>query len=623
MEDKKCIPLVSICSITYNHALYIRQCLEGFLMQKTNFAFEVIINDDCSTDGTTEILKEYAEKYPHIIKPIFQQENQYQKGVRGMFQNIVLPRAHGKFIAICEGDDYWTDPLKLQKQVDFFQKNSGMTYCFTNRYEDDEIKHTRDVVCYHDRRYTLKDFISGFNPGIQTAMFLKEAYEQYYNPEYSLKVNGDRILPYFCLQNGYAKCLQEITGVYRKTGAGVCTSLAKTMGNEEWFVHSTNDFYNYHKTIGYPDVSAYVRGMTPRVSAYLKSVRNFSFRVAYKQVGRYRHNNDKFVFLLVISATFKYIFEKVLNKCYSKTASAWTWFARKFKSSHFSSYVFELNQENLNELSKMKEVLALQTPSLNLTNAPTTIADAFLYSDERKMWMFYELQEHLNSKGLLMGVFTEDGVNWSQPKLILEETCHLSFPFVFGDNESVYMIPETSMMNEIRLYKGTKDCDKFTFVKTLFSGERYVDTCVYKKDGVYYLFTSVQFSDNSYSLHLYVSNNLMGEWKEHPSSPISEGKSHQRNAGAILNVDGMLIRPAQENRKHYAQNTHLFKITELSPESYIEEPMWLDVVPIGWKKSIGGHQYSMCSFKGKTYVAIDVLQRSFNLKSFLKLFFKK
>ena len=85
----------------------------------------------------------------------------------------------------------------------------------------------------------------------------------------------------------------------------------------------------------------------------------------------------------------------------------------------------------------------------------------------------------------------------------------------------------------------------------------------------------------------------------------------------------MLIRPAQENRKHYAQNTHLFKITELSPESYIEEPMWLDVVPIGWKKSIGGHQYSMCSFKGKTYVAIDVLQRSFNLKSFLKLFFKK
>ena len=82
MEDKKYIPLVSICSITYNHAPYIRQCLEGFLMQKTNFAFEVIINDDYSTDGTTEILKEYAEKYPHIIKPIFQQENQYQKGVR-------------------------------------------------------------------------------------------------------------------------------------------------------------------------------------------------------------------------------------------------------------------------------------------------------------------------------------------------------------------------------------------------------------------------------------------------------------------------------------------------------------------------------------------------------------
>ncbi len=124
-------PLVSICSITYNHAPYIRQCLDGFLMQQTNFPIEIIINDDCSTDGTTEIVREYAEKYPDMIFPIFHEENQYQKGVRGMFQRFVFPKARGKYIAICEGDDYWTDPLKLQKQVDILEQNPYVTMVYT------------------------------------------------------------------------------------------------------------------------------------------------------------------------------------------------------------------------------------------------------------------------------------------------------------------------------------------------------------------------------------------------------------------------------------------------------------------------------------------------------------
>ena len=115
-------PLVSIGCITYNHAPYIRQCLEGFLMQKTTFPFEIIINDDCSTDGTTEIVKEYADKYPDLIIPIFHEENQYQKGVRGIYAKFVYPKVRGKYIALCEGDDYWIDPLKLQKQVDFLEE---------------------------------------------------------------------------------------------------------------------------------------------------------------------------------------------------------------------------------------------------------------------------------------------------------------------------------------------------------------------------------------------------------------------------------------------------------------------------------------------------------------------
>ena len=118
MKDK--CPLVSISCITFNHAPYIRHCLDGFMMQQTNFSFEVLIHDDASTDGTTEIIKEYEAKYPDIIKPLYEEENQWVKGRRGSAV-FNFPRAKGKYIAMCEGDDYWIDPYKLQKQVDFLE----------------------------------------------------------------------------------------------------------------------------------------------------------------------------------------------------------------------------------------------------------------------------------------------------------------------------------------------------------------------------------------------------------------------------------------------------------------------------------------------------------------------
>ena len=124
-------PLVSICCITYNHAPYIRQCLDGFLMQKTNFKYEIIIHDDCSTDGTTEIIREYASKYPEIFVPLYEDENQYSKGVRGITAKFVYPKARGKYIALCEGDDYWIDENKLQKQVDFLENNLDYGMCYT------------------------------------------------------------------------------------------------------------------------------------------------------------------------------------------------------------------------------------------------------------------------------------------------------------------------------------------------------------------------------------------------------------------------------------------------------------------------------------------------------------
>lgn len=125
-------PLISICCITYNHIAYIRQCLDGFLMQRTTFPYEIIINDDCSTDGTTDVIREYVTKYPEIIRPIYHDENQYSKGVRGMFATFCFPKAKGKYIAMCEGDDYWTDPLKLQRQVVFLEENPEYGLVYTN-----------------------------------------------------------------------------------------------------------------------------------------------------------------------------------------------------------------------------------------------------------------------------------------------------------------------------------------------------------------------------------------------------------------------------------------------------------------------------------------------------------
>ena len=115
-------PLVSICCLTYNHEHYIEQCLEGFLMQKVDFPVEILIHDDASTDKTVEIIRKYESKYPEIIKPVYQSENQYSKGI-SVSRVYQFPRAQGKYIALCEGDDYWTDPFKLQKQVDYLENH--------------------------------------------------------------------------------------------------------------------------------------------------------------------------------------------------------------------------------------------------------------------------------------------------------------------------------------------------------------------------------------------------------------------------------------------------------------------------------------------------------------------
>lgn len=120
-------PLISVCIITYNHGKYIRQCLDGVLQQQTNFPFDVIIGEDCSTDDTRQVVQEFETRYPGIVKPLYHSSN--VGGARNGYE-FCYPQLTGKYIAICEGDDYWTDPQKLQRQVDFLERNEDYVMAF-------------------------------------------------------------------------------------------------------------------------------------------------------------------------------------------------------------------------------------------------------------------------------------------------------------------------------------------------------------------------------------------------------------------------------------------------------------------------------------------------------------
>lgn len=156
--------IVSIRCLAYNHEQFIRDCLDGFVMQRTDFRFEAIVHDDASTDKTPEIIQEYAKKYPDIIKPIFETENQYSKH-DGSLGRIMAAACKGKYIAMCEGDDYWTDPLKLQKQVDILEANENLMAVVTNTKvvdkEGNELKAKQDNVVPNNKqgRYDLRSFM--------------------------------------------------------------------------------------------------------------------------------------------------------------------------------------------------------------------------------------------------------------------------------------------------------------------------------------------------------------------------------------------------------------------------------------------------------------------------------
>lgn len=210
-------PLVSVCIITFNHENYIRQCLEGVVMQQTDFPFEVVIGEDCSTDNTRRIVAEFEARYPGIIKPLYHTAN--VGGARNGYE-FCYPRLTGKYIAICEGDDYWTDSNKLQKQVDFLEQHPEYVMCFHRVQsvdENDKLLNGQEalnsIVSYDPQEI--------FHISIPTLSVVFRKCFEVIPPEMFKAKSGDTFL--FGLLSGYGKAadLGFVGARYRKHNGGV------------------------------------------------------------------------------------------------------------------------------------------------------------------------------------------------------------------------------------------------------------------------------------------------------------------------------------------------------------------------------------------------------------------
>lgn len=218
-------PLVSISCTTYNHKDYISDALDSFLMQKTNFPFEILIHDDASTDGTQDIIRKYFKKFPNIIKPILQKENQFQYGKR-MIYEFNHTRASGKYVALCEGDDFWSSEWKLQKQVNFMEKN---TNCVLLGHSVNYLKNEKFYKCFNPVRnprfLSINEVIRGGGQLLPTpsVMYKKPAMDN--PPSFYFESNvGDRPLYLYLATKGKVYCSTEVMATYRYRSKGSWTS---------------------------------------------------------------------------------------------------------------------------------------------------------------------------------------------------------------------------------------------------------------------------------------------------------------------------------------------------------------------------------------------------------------
>lgn len=239
-NDEK--PLVSICCITYNQEKYIAQCLDGFLMQKTTFPFEIVISNDCSTDNTKKIIDSYVEKYPTIFKDVSPQQN------IGMNKNFhhVLEKASGKYIAYCEGDDYWIDENKLQMQVDFLENNPEYGMCYTKAKQYIQSKQKFNKKSVGDAFDGFEDLLKNGNriPTLTTVYRkdLLDKYQKEIQPSTQCWLMGDYPMWLYFAHESKIKFFDKDTAVYR-----VLENSASHSVDVEKQLEFSSSYYNISK----------------------------------------------------------------------------------------------------------------------------------------------------------------------------------------------------------------------------------------------------------------------------------------------------------------------------------------------------------------------------------------
>lgn len=267
-------PLVSICCTTYQHQAYLAQTLDSFFNQQVDFPFEILIHDDASADDTPRIIREYAQRYPDTIRPILQTENQYSRGVP-INETFNFPRARGKYIALCEGDDYWCDPAKLARQIAHMESDPSCTFCFTNGYIHDESgqepdreflpRHEQDRPWYQpcSARYDL-DRVARLN-FIPTAsiVFRVDALRRL-PPEFRDKPcqHGDLRMKLYLTAAGHAWYEHMFSCVYRENVSGSAMQIWRKESRDQLYarcatvVEMTNDVERFSQGRGHEGLQA-------------------------------------------------------------------------------------------------------------------------------------------------------------------------------------------------------------------------------------------------------------------------------------------------------------------------------------------------------------------------------
>lgn len=236
---------VSVCCLVYNHEKYLKKCLDGFVNQKTNFKYEVLIHDDASTDSSKEIIKEYVEKYSEIFKPLYQQENQTSIGKK-VSLDFQYPRITGKYVAWCEGDDYWTDETKLQKQYDILEQYEDKVFCthivrsITESGDLLETTHpkTLDLPMHLESEEWIRMLLGDSKYPFQTSSYFGRAdvLTQYINkyPDFMMKAKvGDTPLMLLYAACGGCIYLKEEMSCYRRQSIGSWSQRMRTSVDKE------------------------------------------------------------------------------------------------------------------------------------------------------------------------------------------------------------------------------------------------------------------------------------------------------------------------------------------------------------------------------------------------------